>query len=96
MGEFPARWSAEAYDAVGLIAASLDALPGGAGITPGQVAERIFKLTYNIFKLTYNGVAKPLRFTQDMTHSLVPDNTSFLYQVKDGEFRLLGRYDQVR
>jgi hypothetical protein len=31
-----------------------------------------------------------------MTHSLTPDNTSFLYQVKDGEFRLLGRYDQVR
>ncbi|MFF6783762.1 ABC transporter substrate-binding protein [Streptomyces sp. NPDC012510] len=88
-GEPPARWSAEAYDAVGLIAASLDALGGGAGITPGQVAERIFKLTYN-------GVAKPLRFTQDMTHSLIPDNTSFLYQVKDGEFRYLGRYDQVR
>ncbi|GAA3804351.1 bifunctional serine/threonine-protein kinase/ABC transporter substrate-binding protein [Streptomyces phyllanthi] len=88
-GEPPARWSAEAYDAVGLIAASLDALGGGAGITPGQVAERMFKLTHN-------GVAKPLRFTRDITHSLVPDDTSFLYRVKDGEFRFLGRHDQVR
>ncbi|MFD9003222.1 ABC transporter substrate-binding protein [Streptomyces sp. NPDC059582] len=83
----PARWAAEAYDAVGLIAASLDAL-GGEGVTPGQVAERLFKLTYD-------GVAKPIRFTQDLTHSLTPDNTTFLYQVEDGEFRFLGRYDQV-
>lgn len=87
-GAPPARWAAEAYDAVGLIAASLDAL-GGGGITPGQVAERLFKLTYD-------GVAKPLRFTRDLTHGLTPDNTSFLYEVKDGAFRFLGRYDQVR
>ncbi|MCX4564181.1 bifunctional serine/threonine-protein kinase/ABC transporter substrate-binding protein [Streptomyces sp. 2-1] len=87
-GAPPARWAAEAYDAVGLIAASLDAQGGGAGITPGQVAERLFKLSYD-------GVAKPIRFTQDITHGLRPENTSFLYQVKDGKFRFLGRYDQV-
>ncbi|KFF98645.1 hypothetical protein IQ62_23700 [Streptomyces scabiei] len=87
-GALPARWAAEAYDAVGLIAASLNAQGGGAGITPGQVAERLFKLTYD-------GVAKPIRFTQDITHGLRPENTSFLYQVKDGKFRFLGRYDQV-
>ncbi|WP_371572839.1 bifunctional serine/threonine-protein kinase/ABC transporter substrate-binding protein [Streptomyces sp. NBC_01314] len=87
-GAPPARWAAEAYDAVGLIVASLDAHGGGAGITPGQVAERLFKLTYD-------GVAKPIRFTQDITHGLTPENTSFLYQVKDGKFRFLGRYDQV-
>ena len=87
-GAPPARWAAEAYDAVGLIAASLDAHGGGAGITPGQVAERLFKLSYN-------GVAKPIRFNQDITHGLRPENTSFLYQVKDGKFRFLGRYDQV-
>ncbi|WP_327393929.1 bifunctional serine/threonine-protein kinase/ABC transporter substrate-binding protein [Streptomyces phaeochromogenes] len=84
----PARWAAEAYDAVGLIAASLDAHGGGAGITPGQVAERLFKLSYD-------GVAKPIRFNQDITHGLRPENTSFLYQVKDGKYRFLGRYDQV-
>ncbi|MFC8663959.1 bifunctional serine/threonine-protein kinase/ABC transporter substrate-binding protein [Streptomyces sp. NPDC057199] len=87
-GAPPARWAAEAYDAVGLIAASLDANGGGAGITPGQVAERLFKLSYD-------GVAKPIRFNQDITHGLRPENTSFLYQVKDGKFRFLGRYDQV-
>ncbi|MEU1532880.1 bifunctional serine/threonine-protein kinase/ABC transporter substrate-binding protein [Streptomyces fagopyri] len=84
----PARWAAEAYDAVGLIARSLDSL-GGVDITSGQVAERLFKLTYD-------GVAKPVRFTQDLTHSLSPDNTAFLYEVRGGEFRCLGRYDQVR
>ncbi|MFJ8010387.1 bifunctional serine/threonine-protein kinase/ABC transporter substrate-binding protein [Streptomyces fagopyri] len=84
----PARWAAEAYDAVGLIARSLDSL-GGGDITSGQVAERLFKLTYD-------GVAKPIRFTQDLTHSLSPDNTAFLYEVRGGEFRCLGRYDQVR
>ncbi|MGW3943851.1 bifunctional serine/threonine-protein kinase/ABC transporter substrate-binding protein [Streptomyces phaeochromogenes] len=87
-GAPPARWAAEAYDAVGLIAASLDAHGGGAGITPGQVAERLFKLSYD-------GVAKPIRFNQDITHGLRPENTSFLYQVKDGKFHFLGRYDQV-
>ncbi|MFC4463929.1 hypothetical protein ACFPH6_05025 [Streptomyces xiangluensis] len=81
--------SAEAYDAVGLIAASLDALGGDVGITPGQVAERIFKRTHN-------GVAKPLRFSQHMTHSLSPVNKSFMYQVRDGGVPLLGRYHQVR
>ncbi|WP_215452771.1 bifunctional serine/threonine-protein kinase/ABC transporter substrate-binding protein [Streptomyces sp. ATCC 21386] len=84
----PARWAAEAHDAVGLITAALEAHGAGVGITPGQVAERIFKLSYE-------GVAKPIRFTQDLTHSLEPENTSFLYQVEDGRFRLLGRYDQV-
>ena len=88
-GAPPARWAAEAYDAVGLIAASLNANGGGAGITPGQVAERLFKLSYD-------GVAKPIRFNQDITHGLKPENTSFLYQVKEGQFRFLGRYDQVR
>ncbi|MFG2478540.1 bifunctional serine/threonine-protein kinase/ABC transporter substrate-binding protein [Streptomyces fagopyri] len=83
----PARWAAEAYDAVGLIARSLDTL-GGGDITSGQVAERLFKLTYD-------GVAKPIRFTQDLTHGLSPDNTAFLYEVRGGEFRFLGRYDQV-
>ncbi|MFI1488860.1 ABC transporter substrate-binding protein, partial [Streptomyces sp. NPDC020747] len=73
-GASPARWAAEAYDAVGLIAASLDAHGGGAGITPGQVTERLFKLSYD-------GVAKPIRFNQDITHGLRPENTSFLYQV---------------
>ncbi|MGW4911695.1 bifunctional serine/threonine-protein kinase/ABC transporter substrate-binding protein [Streptomyces sp. NPDC004270] len=88
-GQAPARWAAEAYDAVGLIARALDALGGGAGIEPGQVAERLFRTAYD-------GVAKPIRFTQDATHMLEPEKASFLYQARDGDFRFLGRYDQVR
>ncbi|MET7899229.1 bifunctional serine/threonine-protein kinase/ABC transporter substrate-binding protein [Streptomyces mirabilis] len=88
-GQAPGRWAAEAYDAVGLIARALDALGGGAGIEPGQVAERLFRTAYD-------GVAKPIRFTQDATHTLKSENASFLYQARDGDFRFLGRYDQVR
>ncbi|AZM49919.1 hypothetical protein DMB38_32750 [Streptomyces sp. WAC 06738] len=84
----PPRWAAEAYDAVGLIAAALDALGGGAEIVPGQVAERIVEVSHA-------GVAKPLRFTADLVHMLEPDRTAFLYEARDGAFRFLGRHDQV-
>ncbi|MGW3952118.1 bifunctional serine/threonine-protein kinase/ABC transporter substrate-binding protein [Streptomyces sp. NPDC004752] len=88
-GELPARWAAEAYDAVGLIAATLDDLGGGTDMEPGQVAERLFHISHI-------GIAKPLRFRQDLTHALLPEKTSFLYQVHDGRYRFLGRYDQVQ
>ncbi|MGW3288603.1 bifunctional serine/threonine-protein kinase/ABC transporter substrate-binding protein [Streptomyces sp. NPDC001002] len=87
-GQAPGRWAAEAYDAVGLIARALDALGSGAGIEPGQVAERLFRTSYD-------GVAKPIRFTQDAIHTLNAENASFLYQARGGAFRFLGRYDQV-
>ena len=41
-------------------------------------------------------MATPIRFAQGTTHALDPENTGFLYQVRDGAFRFLGRYDQVR
>ena len=85
----PGRWSAEAYDAVGLIARALDALGATTTIEPAQVAERLFHTSYD-------GVAKPIRFVQGTTHALDPENTGFLYRVRDGAFRFLGRYDQVR
>ena len=88
-GQTPGRWAAEAYDAVGLIARTLDALGGGTEIEPGQVAERLFGTAYD-------GVAKPIRFTRNATHMLDPENASFLYQARDGDFLFLGRYDQVR
>ncbi|WOX16452.1 bifunctional serine/threonine-protein kinase/ABC transporter substrate-binding protein [Streptomyces sp. N50] len=88
-GEPPGRWSAEAYDAVGLIARALDALGTTTAIQPAQVAERLFHTAYD-------GVAKPIRFVQGTTHALDPENTGFLYQLRDGAFRFLGRYDQVR
>ncbi|MHA4817502.1 protein kinase domain-containing protein [Streptomyces aculeolatus] len=85
----PARWAAEAYDAVGLIAAALDALGGGAEIVRGQIAERIVGMNHA-------GVAKPLRFTRDLTHTLQPDKAAFLYEAREGAFRFLGRHDQVK
>ncbi|MEW1827083.1 ABC transporter substrate-binding protein [Streptomyces sp. NPDC088196] len=88
-GEPPGRWSAEAYDAVGLIARATDALGTTTTIEPAQVAERLFHTAYD-------GVAKPIRFVQGTTHTLEPENTGFLYQVRDGAFHFLGRYDQVR
>ncbi|MEO3842599.1 ABC transporter substrate-binding protein [Streptomyces sp. B22F1] len=84
----PPRWAAEAYDAVGLIAAALDALGGGTEIVPGQVAERIVEVSHA-------GVAKPLRFTADLVHMLEPSRTAFLYEAHNGAFRFLGRHDQV-
>ncbi|WP_212908566.1 hypothetical protein [Streptomyces sp. TS71-3] len=61
---------------------------GGAGVEPGQVAEQLFHQSYD-------GVAKPVRFTQDASRMLQPERTGFLYQVRDGAFRFLGRYDRV-
>ncbi|MGW0842712.1 hypothetical protein ACWD26_21605 [Streptomyces sp. NPDC002787] len=88
-GEPPGRWAAEAYDALGLVARALDALGTGAGIEPGEVAERLFRTTHD-------GVAKRIRFLQSSTHFLEPVNMNFLYQVTGGAFRFLGRHDQVR
>ncbi|NEW71650.1 bifunctional serine/threonine-protein kinase/ABC transporter substrate-binding protein [Streptomyces rhizosphaericus] len=88
-GAAPGRWSAEARDAVELVARTLDALGDGFDITPGQVADRLFRIPTD-------GVAKPLRFdSTGATHTLDPSNTAFLYGAADGRFRFLGRYDQV-
>ncbi|MFE9775568.1 ABC transporter substrate-binding protein [Streptomyces sp. NPDC005931] len=90
-GHTPGRWAAEAYDAVGLIARTLDALgAGNTDVEHSQVAERLFHTTHD------DGVAKPIRFLSDTTHSLDPRGGSFLYQVRDRTFRFLGPYDQVR
>lgn len=88
-GTAPGRWSAEAYDAVGLIARAVAALTPATVIEPGQVAERLFETTYD-------GVAKHISFPRNGTHLMDPPRTSFLYQVENGAFRYLGRYDQVR
>ncbi|MHB9856975.1 bifunctional serine/threonine-protein kinase/ABC transporter substrate-binding protein [Streptomyces sp. YIM S03343] len=87
-GTPPARWSAEAYDAVGLIARTITAIGPATTVTPGRLTERLFRTSYN-------GVAKPLTFAQDGTHLLNPPKTSFLYQVKNNTYHYLGRYDQV-
>ncbi|MGV9312136.1 bifunctional serine/threonine-protein kinase/ABC transporter substrate-binding protein [Streptomyces sp. NPDC003691] len=88
-GTAPARWSAEAHDAVGLVAAALGAFGSRTSVVPGEVAERVFRSSYE-------GVAKPLRFQQDGTHMLQLEASAFLYRAEKGAFRYLGRFDQVK
>lgn len=87
-GTAPGRWAPEAYDAVGLVARALESPGGSADSAPGAVAQRLFSLTYQ-------GLAKTLRFDDTHALALQPDAVYFLYQVKDGSFRFLGRYDRV-
>ncbi|WP_263164955.1 bifunctional serine/threonine-protein kinase/ABC transporter substrate-binding protein [Streptomyces sp. SCSIO ZS0520] len=84
----PPRWSAEAYDAVGLLAQGLGRLDGSR-VAPRALAD-------TLFGLSHRGVAKTLSFAADNTRTLTWKNTGFLYQVREGAFRFLGRYDQVR
>jgi hypothetical protein len=87
-GTAPGRWSPEAYDAVGLVARTLEGLDATAGIEPGAVAQRLSGITYR-------GIAKTLRLTTDGPHTLEPPASYFLFQAKGGTFRFLGRHDQV-
>ncbi|MFF0227086.1 bifunctional serine/threonine-protein kinase/ABC transporter substrate-binding protein [Streptomyces sp. NPDC004629] len=85
-GADPARWAAEAHDAVVLIARTLDALGGGPDLTRGQVTERLFRTPVQ-------GVAKPIRF--DTARTLDDTDASFLYGAASGRFHFLNRYDQI-
>ncbi|MFH9088654.1 hypothetical protein [Streptomyces sp. NPDC017673] len=73
---------------MGLVARALESPGGSADSAPGAVAQRLFSLTYQ-------GLAKTLRFDDTHALALQPDAVYFLYQVKDGSFRFLGRYDRV-
>ncbi|MEU9337723.1 bifunctional serine/threonine-protein kinase/ABC transporter substrate-binding protein [Streptomyces sp. NPDC048290] len=84
----PARWSPEAYDAVGLVAHTLEELGDGPGSEPGAVSQRLFTVAYD-------GLAKPLRFTTDGTRTLAPGTAYFLFQARGGTFRFLGRHDEL-
>ncbi|MGW0916913.1 protein kinase domain-containing protein [Streptomyces sp. NPDC002784] len=84
----PAPWAAEAYDAVGLTAHTLTGLLGEGTVGRGALAAALFRQRYK-------GVAKTISF-DPRTRLLDMDNTSFLYEVRDGAFKFLGRYGQVR
>ncbi|MFJ5774297.1 bifunctional serine/threonine-protein kinase/ABC transporter substrate-binding protein [Streptomyces sp. NPDC093094] len=87
-GAQPAPWAAEAYDAVGLIAQALGGLTGEGPVARGVLASALFRQRYE-------GVAKTISF-DPRTRLLDADDTSFLYEVRGGAFRFLGRYGQVR
>ncbi|MCZ7462266.1 bifunctional serine/threonine-protein kinase/ABC transporter substrate-binding protein [Streptomyces sp. WMMC940] len=81
----PARWSVEAYDAVGLLTAALDTLPA-PDATAATLAQRLFSTTHQ-------GLAKPLAFAPGATHALQLSDTSlFLYEARDRAFHFLGPY----
>ncbi|MFJ4689015.1 bifunctional serine/threonine-protein kinase/ABC transporter substrate-binding protein [Streptomyces sp. NPDC088789] len=84
----PGRWAAEAYDATGLLARTLDGFGSRATVRPGEVAERIFTTRYE-------GMVKPLTFTKDDMHLLQLERSAFLYRARGGRFRFMGRFDQV-
>ncbi|MCZ4603721.1 hypothetical protein O3S80_08055 [Streptomyces sp. Lzd4kr] len=76
-------------DSAGLLAPALHALGTGPGIEPGEVAERLFRTTFD-------GVANRVRFAEGRSHSLEVRNMNFLYQVTEDAFWFLGRRDLVR
>ncbi|WP_432076886.1 bifunctional serine/threonine-protein kinase/ABC transporter substrate-binding protein [Streptomyces wuyuanensis] len=81
----PARWSAEAYDAVGLLTAALDTLsaPDAGAATLAQ----------RLFTTTHQGLVKPLAFAPGVTHAFqLSDMVLFLYEARDGAFHFLGPY----
>ncbi|MFF4447684.1 bifunctional serine/threonine-protein kinase/ABC transporter substrate-binding protein [Streptomyces sp. NPDC001502] len=86
-GTAPARWATEAYDAVGLLAATLTGLAEEGRDRAG--------VTRRTFRTAYEGLAKPLSFDSN-THVLTRAGTAHLYQVESGAYRYLGIYSKVR
>ncbi|MCB5182202.1 ABC transporter substrate-binding protein, partial [Streptomyces antimicrobicus] len=85
-GEAPARWAAEAYDAVGLLAAAL------AGLDP-EARDR-GSLSRRVFRTAHQGLVKPLAF-DPATRVLTGDRTAHLFRAESGAFRYLGPYPDV-
>ncbi|QES58469.1 serine/threonine protein kinase [Streptomyces venezuelae] len=86
-GAPPARWATEAYDAVGLLAATLTGLEEERRDRAG--------VTRRIFRTAHEGLAKPLSFDAN-THVLTRVGTAHLYEVATGAFHYLGRYTEVK
>ncbi|GGT04278.1 MULTISPECIES: bifunctional serine/threonine-protein kinase/ABC transporter substrate-binding protein [Streptomyces] len=85
-GEPPARWAAEAHDALGLAAAALAALGEEGRDRPG--------LSRRVFRTSYEGLAKPLAFDAT-TRTLAGLRVAHLYRVRSGAFAYLGPYADV-
>ncbi|MGW5565834.1 bifunctional serine/threonine-protein kinase/ABC transporter substrate-binding protein [Streptomyces tendae] len=87
-GTPPGRWSAEAYDAVRLVAGALELSGGAATVEPGTVTQRLYDVDLQ-------GLAKRLRFASDGTSGLAPEGAYFLFRATGDTFRFLGRHDRV-
>ncbi|MES9557529.1 MULTISPECIES: ABC transporter substrate-binding protein [unclassified Streptomyces] len=85
-GTAPARWSAEAYDAVGLIARAAPAT-GEAAPERGGVAQRLFRTSHP-------GITRTLSFSSAV-RKVRSETGMFLYRVEHGRARFLGPYTKV-
>ncbi|MFD7622780.1 ABC transporter substrate-binding protein [Streptomyces sp. NPDC059802] len=84
-GTAPAGWSAEAYDAVGLIARAAR-YTSAAGAERGGVAQRLFRTSHP-------GITRTLSFHS--THQVPTGTGMFLYRVRSGRARFLGLCTEV-
>ncbi|MEV6079591.1 ABC transporter substrate-binding protein [Streptomyces sp. NPDC052069] len=84
-GAPPAIWSAEAYDAVGLIAAAAETT-SATGADRGGIAQRLFRTRYR-------GIVRALSFHD--TRAVRFDNGIFLYRIASGRPVFLGPYGEV-
>ncbi|MFE7757713.1 bifunctional serine/threonine-protein kinase/ABC transporter substrate-binding protein [Streptomyces sp. NPDC057429] len=84
-GTPPGRWSAEAYDAVGLIARAA-ATTSATDAKRGGVAQRLFLLDHQ-------GVSRRVSFHG--ARRVRSDTGTFLYRIEDGRARWLGPYTTV-
>ncbi|MFC8594309.1 bifunctional serine/threonine-protein kinase/ABC transporter substrate-binding protein [Streptomyces atroolivaceus] len=84
-GAPPGRWSAEAYDAVGLIARAAEST-SATDAERGGVAQRLFLLDYQ-------GISRRVSFHG--SRQVRSDTGMFLYRIEDGRARWLGPYAKV-
>lgn len=82
----PARWAAEAYDAVGLIARAARSTSATDTVRVG-IAQRLF-LT------RHPGITRTLSFQR--TRQVTYETGMFLYRIDGGRARFLGPYEDVR
>ncbi|MER5499202.1 bifunctional serine/threonine-protein kinase/ABC transporter substrate-binding protein [Streptomyces sp. NPDC002466] len=84
-GTVPARWAAEAYDAVGLIADATRTTSADGAPREG--------ITQRLFLTTHKGISRTLEFAP--TRSVDYRTGLFLYRVEGGRARFLGPYLKV-
>ncbi|MFC9757656.1 bifunctional serine/threonine-protein kinase/ABC transporter substrate-binding protein [Streptomyces sp. NPDC056921] len=84
-GSAPARWAAEAYDAVGLIA-------DAARATSATGAERE-GIAQRLFRTTHPGITRTVSFSA--TRQVRYETGIYLYRVEHGRARFLGPYTKV-
>nr|WP_237536769.1 bifunctional serine/threonine-protein kinase/ABC transporter substrate-binding protein [Streptomyces sp. SID5785] len=84
-GTAPATWAAEAYDAVGLIAAAAGSTSASDDVRAG-IAQRMLESDYQ-------GITRRLSFYK--THQVRYETGLYLYRIDEGAPRFLGPYGSV-